>query len=328
MGVAKIEYFEGMHCESTATGTLLKQLGIQLSEPMIFGLGQGLDFIYWRHRTLPMPFLGGRVKPDLLTENLCRNFGLKLEVEETRSAAKAWKSLRAHLDAGKLVGLKLDAYHLEYFQPKIHFAGHYVAAYGYDEQRVYLVDVAPQGSLMNTSIESLAAARAEKGPMSSPHRSYRIEWATGLRTVEEVALGVIRENALAFINPPISNIGYRGIKKAGQEIPKWFAASKAPEEEFVSTAAMMERGGTGGALFRNFYRDFLKEVAGLMGHSVVSEAAEAYVEIAGLWTQVAGLLEQAGRERDEAPVMEASRILNELSEKEYAAQLRLAELEA
>jgi len=323
-----IDYLAGVHCESTATGTLLKQLGIQLSEQMIFGLGQGLDFIYWRHKALPMPFLGGRTKPDLLTVNLCRNLGLKLEVEETRSAGKAWKSLKAHLDARKVVGLKLDTYHLEYFTPKIHFAGHYVAAYGYDEEQVYLVDVAPQGSLVNTSIESLAAARAETGPMSSPHRAYCIELEGKVRPVAEVVLAAIAENARTFINPPITNIGYKGIKKAGQEIPKWFDASQAPEEEFVTTAKMMEGGGTGGALFRNLYRDFLKEVAGLMGHSVVAETAEAYVEIAGLWTQVAGLLEQAGRERDEAPVMEASRILSELSKKEYAAQLRLAELEA
>lgn len=38
--------FDGLHCETTATGTLLKHIGIELSEPMLFGLGEGLGFIY------------------------------------------------------------------------------------------------------------------------------------------------------------------------------------------------------------------------------------------------------------------------------------------
>lgn len=83
--------FNGQHCETTATGTLLHQLGIKLSEPMLFGLGEGLSFIYWKMKTMDFPFLGGRIKTDLLTENLCRNLNLKLSVQETTSKAKAWQ---------------------------------------------------------------------------------------------------------------------------------------------------------------------------------------------------------------------------------------------
>ena len=42
-----ISPFIGQHCETTATGTLLEQLGIKMSEPMLFGLGEGLGFIIW-----------------------------------------------------------------------------------------------------------------------------------------------------------------------------------------------------------------------------------------------------------------------------------------
>ncbi|MGP1431481.1 MAG: BtrH N-terminal domain-containing protein, partial [Treponema sp.] len=46
-----IKPFTGQHCESTATGTLLNQLGIELSEPMLFGLGEGLGFIIWKMKS-------------------------------------------------------------------------------------------------------------------------------------------------------------------------------------------------------------------------------------------------------------------------------------
>jgi len=37
---------------------------------------------------------------------------------------------------------------LDYFTNKIHFAGHYVAMYGYDETFAYLVDTKQQGCEM------------------------------------------------------------------------------------------------------------------------------------------------------------------------------------
>jgi len=52
--------FVGQHCETTATGTLLKQLGIELSEPMLFGLGEGLGFIIWNMKTMEYPFGNGK----------------------------------------------------------------------------------------------------------------------------------------------------------------------------------------------------------------------------------------------------------------------------
>ena len=132
MTIENFQPFVGQHCESTATGTLLKQLGIELSEPMLFGLGEGLGYIIWKMKSMDFPFIGGRVKTDLLTENICKNLNLKLIVKESASVKKAWKNIEGPLANGKAVGLKLDCYHLDYFTNKIHFAGHYVAMYGYD----------------------------------------------------------------------------------------------------------------------------------------------------------------------------------------------------
>lgn len=63
MKVAAKPYI-GQHCECTATGTLLGQIGVELSEPMLFGLGEGLSFIFWNMKTMDFPFIGGRIKPD------------------------------------------------------------------------------------------------------------------------------------------------------------------------------------------------------------------------------------------------------------------------
>ena len=55
--------FIGVHCETVATGTLLGAIGCELSEPMLFGLGEALGFVFLNLANFPLPFLGGRSKP-------------------------------------------------------------------------------------------------------------------------------------------------------------------------------------------------------------------------------------------------------------------------
>ena len=87
------------HCETTALGVLLRHQGLDLSEPMLFGLGGGLSFVYWDAKGMDVPFLGGRVKPFDLTRNLAARLGATLTVSETASPGKAWRDVVEHLDA-------------------------------------------------------------------------------------------------------------------------------------------------------------------------------------------------------------------------------------
>lgn len=70
---------------------------------------------------------------------------------------------------------------------------------------------------------------------------------------------MIHNNAKTYLNPPIKNLTYKGIYKASDEIIKWFDNSKNVEYDFKITTMLMEKAGTGGTIFRNLYRDFLKE---------------------------------------------------------------------
>lgn len=311
--------YVGKHCESTATGTLLNHIGIELSEPMLFGLGEGLSFIIWNMKTMDFPFIGGRIKPDLLTANIAKNLGLKLTVTQTSSTTKAWQHVKQLLDEGKAVGLKLDCYHLEYFSHPIHFAGHYVAILGYDAQNAFLVDTGQQGTEVTTSLQSLERARNEKGPMSSRNLSYIIEQQGKLIPLEDAVIAAIRSNAKAYLNPPIKNLNYKGIEKASHEIIKWFDRSKDIKTEFATSAMIMERAGTGGALFRNLYRDFLKEAYELTGNKAIGEAHEAFVEVAKTWSEVIALFEKVAETGERAYILQASDILKDLSEKEKRA---------
>ena len=324
MKLENIKPFDGQHCETTATGTLLRQLDIELSEPMLFGLGEGLGFIFWNMKSMNFPFIGGRVKTDLLTQNIARNLNLELTVKETASTQKAWDNVKELIDNGQVVGLKLDCFHLQYFSRPFHFAGHYAALYNYDNENAYLVDTKQQGGQVKTSLKSLALARAEKGPMSSKNLYYTLSITDKKFDLKTSIITAIRNNANDYINPPITNIGYKGISKTSTEIIKWFKTSKDIETEFKTSAMMMEKAGTGGALFRNLYRDFLKESYDILKLDKLKSGHEAFVEIAELWTSVSQLFEKVSQTKDFKYIQQASDILKIISNKEKTTMEILA----
>ena len=316
MIIKNFKLFEGQHCETTAAGNFLSHIGINLSEPMLFGLGEGLNFIIWNMKTMDFPFIGGRIKTDLLTRNITRHLNLKLNVRETSSLKKAWENVKENIDAEIPVGIKLDCYYLDYFTNKFHFAGHYVAMYGYDENYAYLVDTIQQGGLVKTSLKNLELARNEKGPMSSKNLSYTIEATNKKYDLKKEVMQAIGNNAKNYLNPPIQNISYKGILKTSKEIIKWFKRSKDVEGDFKTTAMLMEKAGTGGALFRNLYRDFLKESYQILKVEEIKESYDMFVDIAQLWKTVSKLFMKAGDKKDIEYINKASEILVELADKE------------
>jgi len=326
MKIENLKPFDGQHCETTATGTLLRQLGIELSEPMLFGLGEGLGFIFWNMKTMDFPFIGGRIKTDLLTQNIANNLKLELAVKETSSTQKAWDSVKNLIDSGKVVGLKLDCFYLEYFSKPFHFAGHYTAIYGYDNENAFLVDTKQQGGQVTTSLTSLTKARAEKGPMSSKNLYYVLSKTNKEFEIKSAVANSIRNNATDYINPPITNIGYKGILKTSKEILNWFDTSKNIESEFEACAMIMEKAGTGGALFRNLYRDFLKESYDILKLETLKQAHQEFIDIANLWTEISELFVKVSKTKDKKYIEQASEILKQLSIKEKNVMEKLAKI--
>jgi hypothetical protein len=322
MIIENFKPFYGKHCETTAVGNLLQHCGLTLSEPMLFGIGEGLNFIYWDSKQMGFPFLGGRCKQDVLTENIAKRLNVILEAKQTSSKAKAWEFVKSNIDKGIPVGLKLDSYFLEYFEHKIHFAGHYVTMYGYDEKFGYLVDGKAQ---VKSSLSSIAKARNYKGPMSSPNRAFTITATDKLPDMENTIACAINQNAEQYLNPPIQNISFKGIRKTANVITKWFERPGMTPQLIIQAGYLMDEGGTGGALFRNMYRDFLKECVNLYPDMGLHEAYLKFTEIAPMWRKVSNLICSAGENSNEQQLREASKILFDIASLEEEAMKLLFE---
>lgn len=98
-----------------------------------------------------------------------------------------------------------------------------------------------------------------------------------------------------MLNPPIRNLGIKGIKKFGEEIVKFPSYSKHTFDlETVSVFNYLyiyfEEAGTGGSCFRNLYRDFLKESFEYVDNENLVKGYEEYEKIAKAWKEISGLL--------------------------------------
>jgi hypothetical protein len=325
MLIENVSFPAGQHCETTTLGALLRHEGLDMSEPMLFGLGEGLGFVYWDAKSMDFPFLGGRTKPTAITRTVADRLGLTLHVQETASPRRAWQHVTAALTAGHPVGLRLDSYHLDYFTTKVHFGGHFVAMYGHDDTHAYLVDTAQQGGAVKTTLTSLAQARDERGPMTARNLSYTLAGPTDQPDLREAVRTAIRDNAHAFLNPPITNLGHRGIDKAARQVKRWLDRASDPTHNLPLAATLMEHGGTGGALFRNLYRDFLAECTTILDDDNIHLGHQLYAEIAPMWTEVAHHVRAAGETGDPDHLAHASTILTELANRERHAMQTLTD---
>jgi len=140
-------------------------------------------------------------------------------------------------------------------------------------------------------------------------------------------LSAIGECARGMLEPPIANIGVKGIRTAAGRIQAWPAI--LPEDDLretcANTALMIDaRGGTGGGLFRTMYGRFLAEAAGLTGKGDFLEAGRQMQAIGARWDAAAALFEQASRAGDPATALaEVCALLPDMATQEEAVWGRL-----
>jgi hypothetical protein len=180
-----------------------------------------------------------------------------------------------------------------------------------------------QGGQVKTALKNLELARNEKGPMSSRNKSYSIDKKGEVTELKKAIQTAIFNNTNEYLNPPIKNISYKGIEKTATEIKKWFKNSKDIKGDFQTTSMLMERAGTGGSIFRNLYRDFLKESYDLLKIEGINDAYKDFKEIAQHWKSVSDLFYKVGETSNIKYINEASEILLMLSEKERIAMEKL-----
>lgn len=311
--------FFGEHCETTMLGNLLKHVGSEINEPMLFGLGEGIGYIHWDHSQMDAPFLGGRSKIDTISKKLSSNLQINIQTAETTSKVKAWESVKHFIDRDIPVGIKLDCYYLDYFTTKYHFAGHYVTLFGHDDRNAYVVDTGQQGSVHTTNLGNFQEGRAAKGPMSSKNKLFVITEPPLVKDHSTVTIKAIKNNCKNYLSPPIKNFSHLGILKTAETITSWASRFSNNLHLLHRVGIIIDKGGTGGGLFRKMYGDFLGECSELLSSSDLLKYKEIFHGIANQWSEVSSLICRSADTASVKPLEDAAIILRKISSYEKQA---------
>lgn len=307
-----------------------------VSEDMLLGLGAGVSFSYWHYKGQP-PFLGGRGMPKPSMEQIAgRRTGVEIEPHTTSSARKARRTLLEMLDAGQPVMLQCDMGYLPYFDfggEEYHFGGHVVVACGYDPKTDHVLIADRDAALHPVSMEDLEKARGSTHkPFPPNHQWYTFDFSARRQPTADEIYQAIAEQAHTMLEPPIRNIGVKGIRKAGRLVPKWTESLSLEELRwtlFNTYIFISPVGGSGGGTFRYMFSRFLHEAAERTGDERLEESSQAFHHIADRWEALGEWFRETSEAPDPAAHMEECvDPFNELADLEATAWGKLQEISA
>src|SRR5690606_17667980 len=129
----EFKHQQSAHCENGVASNLLKHQGIEISEPMVFGLGSGLFFVYlpFVKVNFSRPF-SYRPSPEGVFNRRAKLLGIKFKRQKFNSAEKAQQILDQNLKNNIPTGLQVGVYGLTYFpdEYRFHFNAHNLVVYG------------------------------------------------------------------------------------------------------------------------------------------------------------------------------------------------------
>jgi len=278
----KFPHKQGTDCATAAMRNLLAFYGLELSEEMVFGLGEGLSF--WCCNIASFPVLLGQ---NLFVEkSLCQNLNIGLTILEN-------DDILDRVRGGEPTIAKVDPYYLDYCwdQDTIrgHFGEHILVVVAIEKEDVWVSDIWSD-QLVKINLESLQKARSTKEGMDfllPRNRWYKIDFPIGPILIEDKLLPIIRTT----IHKMVSSRGFfgvQGIKNSGKVIMDWFLSvdRKIALEGLEIIILRMEEGARG-SCFRQLFSNFLIESGNLLNDDRLVLWGERFqVEIVALWQGV------------------------------------------
>lgn len=280
------------HCESGTMSGLLRNRGLDLSEPMVFGIGGGLFFIF-----IPFIKMGGipltayRITPGGIIKNCCKRLGVSLRTMRFRGPGPGTDALDRLVTGGTPVGLRTSVFWLPYFPKdmRFQFNAHHLIVYG-KEGDDYLISDPVFEHTVRCPAQELRKARFTKGLFAPKGYLFYPEDIPPSPDVRGAVRTAILATAKRMLGLPLLPfIGVRGIRYMANQMKGW--PEKLGEQGALSyvgsVVRMQEEIGTGGAGFRFMYTAFLQEAAELLGNAHVKEAARMMGDAGDEWRNFA-----------------------------------------
>jgi len=332
--------FDGYHCQTNSLAKIFHFHNHPIPEEMLLGLGSGMGFIYWKMKMASedFVFIGGRGNNKGFFSDIGMRTGVKIKTITTGSAKKAEETLVKKLTGEEPVMLFGDMGFLPWFEfpEEYHFGGHTFVACGFDgKENVLCSDMDPRatglkkGFYHTVSLEQLRKARGSKFKPFPPGNTYfEFDFSGFHQPGEEDIYSAIKQTIDSQMNPPIKNLGIKGIKHTSKELLKWpeIFNDHTLRMNLFSLYIYIEVGGTGGGCFRYMYSRFLEEAAKITGNENLLDPAEKIRRSGELFSETGKLFFNAETAPDlKDRIQKASSNFNKIADIEAEALKELSD---
>ena len=318
-----ISHIAGRHCASTALANLARFHGLNLSEAMCFGLGEGLGMYYL---TMPglEPARSIAVRALDYEQQFFTHLGLPFRWDQHDDPQAAEAALLEALDRGRLALVQTDIFYLPYYQSKTHFAGHLITVWGYDRaEQVFLVTDTERAQVYRVPFAAMRQARycptppfIMKGNLIAPPELHLI--ADLRQAIRNAMVG----NSARLLAEDLPFQGMAALRLWLEDLPKWATLADWKWTARLAYQTIQKR-GTGGGGFRLMYAEFLREATPLLPAIEELGLASAMQALGKAWDDLALALRELS-EKAQPELAGVERALKHLGPLEEAYHRRVA----
>lgn len=292
--ITDFKHLQAAHCENGVTTNLLRGVGVTgITEPMAFGIGSGLFFVY-----IPLlminkgPAIAFRTQPGLIFKRTCNALDIPVVRKKFRSKEAAAKALDECLAEGRPVGCQVGVYYLTYFpkEYRFHFNAHNLIVFGKEGDN-YLISDPIMEEVTTLSSYELERVRFAKGALAPRGQIYYPE--KGAPVTEERMRNAIRSgikrNVRDMLHIPGPIAGVAGIRYTAKRIKNWKnkLGDKKAGLYLAQLVRMQEEIGTGGGGFRYIYGAFLQEAHAYHPKDELLEISAMFTKAGDMWRNAA-----------------------------------------
>lgn len=312
-GIEGYEHSVASHCETGSLRNLARFHGLDLSEPMVFGLGSGALFTYVFFVKGPgnTPLVALRNTPGKVFKGVTRACGVPMEYRAYSTTDQAMAAADAQLQRGRPVALLCDMYYMDYL-PKhmhVHAPFHFVVLVG-REGGDFLVSDPYHTEIARLSEANLRAAWETHAPMATDNLVVHLQNAPADVDLRALIGPALRRTCRQMILPPLIRnmvwfVGIQGMRTYARSLRRWPDKYRGVflREGLLFCAVTFEEQGTGGGAFRIMYSAFLQEAAELCQSDALRELSDRMYEHGQAWRNTSRTFVRLGKRvpmKDEA----------------------------
>jgi len=283
-------HHQSAHCENGVASNLLKFHGINISEPMVFGIGSGLFYFYLPFlKVNHAPAISYRPMPGSIFNKAAKRLGIKVKRVKFSNNNQAQKALEENLNNNIPTGLQVGVYNLTYFpdEYRFHFNAHNLVVYG-KENNTFLISDPVMETVTTLTEKELEKVRFAKGALAPKGQMYfPIDIPAHINWENAIKKGI--KNTCNDMLAPVPIVGINAMEWVAKDMRKWPAKKgvKVANHYLAQMVRMQEEIGTGGGGFRFIYAAFLQEAAVILKNDKLKELSAEMTIIGDMWRDFA-----------------------------------------